>query len=196
MIIVMKTYYITGISGFLGFNIVKALEKQECKIVGFILPNDRNAKMFDNYKNVTLVEGNVLNKDDVLKFLTTNNTEENYLIHCAGKITTLKKGDDSVIKINFGGTKQIVDVYNTLNFNKMIYISSVDALDEVKGNAPIVEQSEYHLDLAPSIYSQSKIMSSNYIMQNVSNYIIIMPSAIFGPDDPLSSPINKAINKI
>ena len=190
----MDTYYITGITGFLGFNIVKLLPR-DVKIVGLALENDPNISLFDSFDNVTILRGNILNKDDIKKFLSTNNTNNNYLIHAAGKITTLKKGDPSVMKINVEGSKNIVDEVKNKNFKKVVYISSVDSMKYRKGKDPVVEQKEYIEDETFGQYGKSKAIASNYVKDNLNNYIVIMPSAILGPNDPLNSAINTVINK-
>lgn len=190
----MDTYYITGVTGFLGYNLVKLLPNN-VKIVGLALENDPNISLYASFDNVTIVKGNILNKEDIRKFLSTNNSESNYLIHAAGKITTLKKGDPSVMKINVEGTKNIVNEVKNRNFKKVIYISSVDSMKYRKDKDPVIEQKEYKEEETCGQYGKSKALASNYVKDNLNNYIVIMPSAILGPNDPLNSAINAALNK-
>ena len=85
----MTTYYITGITGHLGRNLVKVISSLSfTKIVGLVLSNDNSPK-FD--EEVTLVEGNILDSNSLDKFLNTERSDTNYLIHCAGLISTVKK---------------------------------------------------------------------------------------------------------
>ena len=64
----MDTYYITGISGFLGRNIVKELNSRgKVNIVGLVFPNERNLDNLKEQENITLVEGNIMNTDDIFE---------------------------------------------------------------------------------------------------------------------------------
>ena len=196
----MKTYYITGISGFLGRNIVKEILSREpdADIVGFVLPNDKN-KDFSMYgKEPLLVEGNILNKEDVKRFLSTHDKEYKILIHAAGRISVYKKGDPLTTTINVEGTKIVTDAAIECGISKMIYVSSVDALDKHLGNETIYEQSRYDETKVDGVYSKSKANASNYVLDKankVFEVVIVNPSAIMGPDDPFGAPINIAIKK-
>lgn len=190
----MKTYYITGGTGFLGYNIIKQIDCND-NIIIFALENDPNKALFNGMPNVKITTGNLLNINDVIKFLSTPSKGDKYLIHAAGKITTLKKGDPLVYKINVLGTQNIVDVAKSQNFKKILYVSSVDSMRYRRDKNTIFEQSEYIEDETPGQYGKSKVLASNYVRKNLNNYIIVMPSAILGPDDPLNSAINSAIKK-
>ena len=83
-----KSYFITGISGFLGRNLtIELLKEGDIQIIGFVLPNEKNLEFYESKKNITLVRGNILNKEDVEKFLNTPTNGDKYLIHAAGKIS-------------------------------------------------------------------------------------------------------------
>ena len=192
----MKTYYITGITGFLGRNIVKEIYKDHPKanIVGFVLPYDNHR---DLPGNITYVEGNILNQDDVRKFLSVEG-DEKILIHAAGRISVYKTGDPLTMDINVDGTKIVTDLAKELGFKKMLYISSVDSISRRIGNEPIYEQERYDEHKVIGVYSKSKAISNNYVLDQADEnfeVVIICPSAIMGPNDPFGAPINTAIRK-
>ena len=192
----MKTYFITGITGFLGRNIVKEIYKDHPKanIVGFVLPNDNHR---DLPGNITYVEGNILNQDDVRKFLSVEG-DEKILIHAAGRISVYKTGDPLTMDINVDGTKIVTDLAKELGFKKMLYISSVDSISRRIGNEPIYEQERYDEHKVIGVYSKSKAISNNYVLDqadDIFEVIIVCPSAIMGPNDPFGAPINTAIRK-
>ena len=191
----VKTFYITGITGFLGHNFVRNVASEDIKIIGFALPGDRNINLLKSYPNVSIVEGNILNPNDVYNFLNKPGEGQKYLIHIAGKITTVKEGDPSVMEINFNGTKNIVNEAIRHHFEKIIYISSVDSLPRSKGLESIVEPDKYEVEKVVGIYSRSKVLSNNYVLEKCPNGILILPSAIVGPYDTTNSPINAALEK-
>lgn len=194
----MKTYYITGISGFLGNAILKELaHKNDIKIVGMVMPNDPYIEKL-KANHVEVIIGNILSKDDINLFLSTNGEGEKILIHVAGKISTLKRGDKLTTKINYEGTKNLVDIAINNKIDKFIYVSSVDALDFRKDREVIVEQDYYHEDKCKGVYGKSKALASNYVIDASKkglHTVVVNPSALFGPDDPFNSPINNAIHR-
>ena len=191
-----EAFYITGATGFLGNHILKLLTKKDnVQIFVFVMPNDKNLPNLKKYQNVKISFGNLLSKEDVTKFLSIPFEGKKYLIHCAGKITTLKSGDESVIKINYEGSKNIVDAVKNNNFTKVVYISSVDALT-INDTGVILEQDIYDKDKVVGIYGKSKCLANNYFLDNLDNSVIILPSALFGPEELASCPINSAIKKM
>lgn len=195
----MKTYYITGISGFLGRNIVKhLLTEKETKIIGLVFPNESNLQDLEE-QGITLVTGNISYLDNVEKFLSTPSEGEKIIIHAAGRISLYKRRDPLTTTINVQGTKNMVDIALKVGCDKFIYISSVDSLNKQKGNDIIVEQDRYDVDKVDGVYSKSKAAANNYVLDAYQNKglpaIIILPTVFLGPDDPFNSPLNLAIKK-
>lgn len=195
-----NTYYITGINGFLGRHIVQELKKKDpsAYIVGLILPTDKDDDFSKFDVNPILVKGNILNREDLVRFFSVEGKGEKYLIHAAGKISVYKKNDPLTTKTNVEGTRNVVEVAKEFNVSEMIYVSSVDALDRKEGNDPIYEQDRYDENKVIGVYSKSKAISSNFVLEQASDnfkVIIVNPSAIIGPDDPLLAPINQAVKK-
>ena len=189
----MKNLYITGLAGFLGKNLLSILP-DDVNIIAFILSKERDIPHLQK-DNITLVEGNILNKEDVYKFLNIEN-EDKYIIHMAGRITTIKKHDNLTMDINYTGTKNIVDVaIDVGGFKKLIYISSVDSMPLKKEEGLIEEVSYYDINRVEGVYSKSKVLANNYILDYADKLpsTLILPSALVGPNDPTLTPINKAI---
>lgn len=82
-----EAYFITGASGFLGSHILK---NKNATVFAFLMENDKGVKRLENHSNVHLCYGNLLNKDSVNNYLSLPFDGDKYLIHYAGKITTLK----------------------------------------------------------------------------------------------------------
>ena len=196
----MKTYFITGISGFLGRNLtIELLKQKDNQIVGLVLPNEKNLKFYEQYDSVTLLRGNILNKDEVLQFLSIPTNGDKYLIHAAGKISVYKKNDPLTTEINVVGTRNVIDACINKGFKKVVYVSSVDSVPKRKGNDVIYEPEEYDINKVDGVYSKSKVQANNIVLDAVKNSgldaCIVLPSAIMGPNDPFNAPINSAIKK-
>ena len=196
----MDTYYITGISGFLGRNIVKELNTRgKSNIVGLVFPNEQNLDGLKEQENITIVEGNIMNKDDIEKFLSIPHQGKKIVIHAAGKISVYKKGDPMCTTINVEGTKVMVDTAMKLGCDKFVYVSSVDSLNKRKGNDVIYEQEYYEIDKVDGVYSKSKVTANNYVLDAYKEKglpaVIVLPSPFIGPDDPFNNPMNYAIKR-
>ncbi len=196
----MKTYFITGISGFLGRNITIELLKQEnVQIVGFVLPHEKNLEYYEQYKNIVLVRGNILNKEDVDKFLSYPSEGDKYLIHAAGRISVYRRNDLLTMDINVEGTRNVIESAIDKGFKKVVYVSSVDSVPKQKGDEKIFEPEIYDTKLVDGVYSKSKVLANNIVLEAYKNSglpaCIVLPSAMIGPNDPFNSPINLAIKK-
>ena len=191
----MRNYFITGISGFLGQALLSILNKEkDNNVFALILPNDPYRDEFIK-QGMNLTEGDLLSKEDVSYFLSQKCEGEKIVIHIAGRISTQRKNDPLTTKINVEGTKNILDRSIENKIDKFIYISSVDALDRRNDTDIIYEQDEYHVDKVDGVYSKSKAEANNYVLSKKDDIdvIIIMPSALIGPNDTFHSPINDAI---
>lgn len=196
----MKTYYITGISGFLGRNLtIELLKQKDIFIVGFVLPNEKNLEFYEQYSNIGLVRGNILNREEVDTFLSYPSHGNKYLIHAAGKISVYKRRDPLTMVINVDGTRNIIESSIDKNFKKVVYVSSVDSVPKTQGHDVIYEPKEYDINKVDGVYSKSKVLANQIVLDAYSNHnldvSIVLPSAIMGPNDPFNAPINSAIRK-
>lgn len=193
------TIYITGLSGFLGQNLILELKKiKGIHIVGLFLDSEDASSYSD--KGIEIVRGNILDIKSIDAFLNVGRNKKNIIIHMAGRISIFKYGDKLTTKINYEGTKNMVDAAIKNKIDRFIYISSVDSLSVIKkGNSVIKEQDYYDIDKVEGVYSRSKVLANNYILDAVRekdlDAVILCPSGFFGPNDPFLSPINLAIKK-
>ena len=191
----MRNYFITGLTGYLGHALIDILKKEkDIRIFAFVLPNDKYKEELMSL-NINVIEGDLLKEDDLSYFLSQETKGERIVIHMAGRISTLKKNDPLTTTINVEGTKNIVNQSIKHNIDKFIYISSVDALNKHKGNELIKEQDEYHIDKVAGVYSKCKAEASNYVLgaKDRMEVVVLLPSALIGPNDTFHSPINDAI---
>ncbi len=194
----MKHYYITGISGFLGINLVNAIkEKGDSRIYGLALKGDPCFSLYENDPDVTMFEGDIRDEGKLKEFLA-NVEGESYLIHAAGKISLFGSHDRGAMEINYEATKKLVDIALEKNFARFLFVSSVDALVQGK-NAPCFAPDEYQPKQVVGIYGKSKALASQYILDAYHEKgfpaIIVNPSAILGPNDPFLSPMNDVFRR-
>ena len=157
---------ITGITGFVGYNLSCYLNKKEKKTLGV----SRNPSPDEvDYKEV--------NKT------LLNNT--NYFIHLAGKAHDTKNTSNAkeYFEVNTELTKHLFDIFLKSNCETFIYMSSVKAVaDIVEGTLD-----ENFEPIPETAYGRSKLAAENYILsKNTSKnkrVYILRPCMIHGPNN-------------
>ena len=152
----MRLYLITGASGLVGTNLLnKLLNEKDVKIVALINKTPLHIK---NDK-IEQVRCNICNKEDIDKIFSKYNFEENICIHCAGVITIKKKNSSNINNVNINGTQNIIDA--CLNYNyKLVYVSSVDAMEKAPFGTPTTETTNFSLNNLKGDYAKTKARSN------------------------------------
>lgn len=159
---------ITGIHGFVGSNIVKAM--------------GRNHEIY----GLDIV---AFAKEGVVKTFSWNDLDENKIpqidavIHLAGKAHDVKKtsGPEVYFKINTGLTQKVYDWFLKSSAKKFIFFSSVKAAADFVPGDILTE------DIVPNPvgpYGESKIKAEEYILSHPASdkqVYILRPCMIHGP---------------
>ncbi len=178
----MKKAFVTGANGFIGSFLLKRLAKQGIKVTGFILNGTDCGlleKIYPSMKNISLVEGNILDKDSYQEYLQ----DMNYVFHTAGIIQGYVQEDYD--RVNVDGSRNILDLClkNNPNLERIVLLSSGaaagyygtpdDPLDENTSPNPNPRDyyavSKYKMELLAKTYSDKLSMS------------IVRPCAVIGP---------------
>ena len=163
---------ITGIHGFVGTNLVKALSKEhEIYGLDIVSPEKQGVICTYNWEDLSSE-----------KF-----PEVDAIIHLAGKAhdTKNQSAADVYFKVNTDLTKKIYDSFLASNAKKFIFFSTVKAAaDRVEGE--YVDENVVPSPKGP--YGESKIAAENYILSNTDitnqtdkRVYILRPCMIHGP---------------
>ncbi|KUO68046.1 MAG: NAD-dependent epimerase/dehydratase family protein [Lutibacter sp.] len=167
----MKKILISGITGFVGSNLVPYLQNAGYSALGV----SRNPKKHEiSY--------------DTLSEETWNNAKA--MVHLAGKAHDLKKtsNDSEYFEVNYELTKKLYDQFLASDTRQFIYISSVKAVaDSVVG---ILSEDEVPNPKGP--YGESKLAAERYILSHLPSSVsglrssdkrvfILRPCMIHGP---------------
>jgi len=163
-----KNILITGISGFVGHNLVE---------------------YFSSSKDYTLYGLDIVSPemDGVANIFSWDDLDSirdmDVVIHLAGKAHDLKKtsNDQAYYDINYGLTQKIFDWFLLSTANKFFFMSSVKGVaDQVKGVL-----SEEHAACPVTAYGKSKLMAEDYInsleLPAEKSAYIFRPCMIYGP---------------
>ncbi len=164
----MKNILITGISGFIGTNLVQYFSSNEnFKLFGLdIISNPiEGVEKTYSWENLSAIK------------------DMDAVIHLAGKAHDLKNSSDeqAYIDVNYGLTKKIFDWYNQSTASKFFMMSSVKAVaDVVEG-----ELTELAKPNPVTAYGKSKVMAEDYLnsieISSQKSLYIFRPAMVHGP---------------
>ncbi|MEI6057102.1 MAG: NAD(P)-dependent oxidoreductase [Lentisphaerota bacterium] len=183
----MQSVLITGTSGFIGSHLAEIFLKHNCNLALFIRKRNELIDEFEQ-RGAKIIEGSFESKKTLMSAVHGMDV----VIHNAG--TTKAFQEQEYLKVNSQYTKNLLNVLN--GNQKLIFISSQAAAGPSSFSKPLTEEATPN---PISYYGKSKLLAEQYIKewgaQNNSNFIILRPSAIFGPGDKAFFPFFKAASK-
>jgi dihydroflavonol-4-reductase len=189
---------VTGATGFVGNNLLKELaESFPCSQISvFVLPNDPFKNCLTEYKTLHIIEGNIINREEVLSAVTGHT----HIIHLAGIISYWEKDYKKLMDVNITGVKNIVEACIKHNTTMLVHISSVGAYGFYKDGNLANEGTPFNWP-ENFIYMVSKYEGQKIVERAVEEKglkaVILSPAPIMGPGDQnINTPHNQLYNKI
>ena len=186
-------YFVTGATGLLGLALIKELIKENRgPITAFVMENDKYAFLLPS--SIEIKTGNILNKQT----LEDSIQEGDVVIHLAAFISI--SGDKAAMKkVNYDGTRNVVDVSVEKKVAKFIYISTSHVLPAFAGKK--IVESDYGKEGSHPIgyYESTKKMAADYVFEKAKeglNATILYPSGILSDDDPREGEISTLLFKL
>lgn len=176
-----EIYLITGATGFLGRTTARELALQGKKVIGLRLPGDKEHLL----PEIEYQLGDITKPYTLEKFFQQAEGKDAVVIHCAGMVTIASQ-ENQVWNVNVDGTRNIVDLCERYHIPKLVYVSSVHAIQESEKGQPICEAEKFSASLVKGIYGQSKAEATAYVIKAAErglNAMVVHPSGIIGPED-------------
>lgn len=180
------TYLVTGAAGFLGGTICRQLVERGDKVRAFVLPNDKAIKFVP--KEAEIIEGDLRDREALDRFFTVPENTHTICLHIASIVTVNPDYSQTVMDVNVGGTRNIIDMcLKHRECRKLVYCSSTGAIPETPKGKAIKEVSHFESEKVLGCYSQSKALATQAVLDAVKyedlNASIVHPSGIMGPED-------------
>lgn len=191
--IMKKIYILTGSTGHLGNTIVELLKKEACEIRGLILPSEKELQT----KGITYYKGDIRNKASLNSLFENTENAEVYVIHSAGIISLDEEVTPLIYDVNVKGTLNIIELSLEKKIQKLVYISSVDAIEADDVDKVIKEVNSFDPDRVAGGYGKTKAEASQAVLDATKkglSAVVVHPSAILGPYD--YSGTNKVVNQV
>ena len=176
---------VTGANGFTGSHLVKALQQRGDSVVGLVRKSSDLTRIKDT--EIQLVTGDITDRKSLRQAMQDVDT----VFHTAAFVELGLVDTARMERVNVEGTQAVLEIAKEVKISKMVYCSTIGIYGDTKGEV-IDETFERTQENFSSAYDSTKYEAQ----QLVDNYAVIglpvvsvMPSGIFGADDPHFGPV-------
>jgi len=181
----MKTAFVTGATGLLGNNLVRALLQRGVKVRALVRSREKALRQFGSLK-FDLVEGDMLDIQRFAGALSGNDV----LFHTAAFFSDAYRGVSDwgpVQRVNVEGTTNLFEAGYAAGIRKFVHTSSVVVLG-VNPNGEPVDESILRSKNDGDEYYWSKIQADQRVLTFLDKHedahaTMILPGWMFGPGD-------------
>ncbi|MBN8561271.1 MAG: NAD-dependent epimerase/dehydratase family protein [Leptolyngbya sp. UWPOB_LEPTO1] len=182
---------VTGANGFTGSHLVKLLLARGDSVTGLVRKSSNVSRLADC--DVNFVYGDITDR----AALTEAMTGVDVVFHTAAYVELGIVNAVEMERVNVEGTRAVLEVAKAVNVPKMIYCSTIGIFGDTQGNV-INETFQRTQAEFSSAYDRTKYEAQQLVDQAVKDGLWIasvMPSGIFGKDDPHFLPVLSAFQK-
>ena len=179
-----KRYIVTGANGHLGHTIVSMLADAGACVRALVYGGDPQGVPVP--QQVEQVQGDVRDYASLAALFAEDEEHENIVIHTAGVVKIASKADPNVYDVNVQGTKNIIRRCLENHAKRLVYVSSVHAIEEKHKGEKIEETKEFSPKRVVGLYAKSKAEATKAVLDSVSqglDAVVVHPSGILGPGD-------------
>ncbi len=172
---------VTGADGMLGSNLVRELLGRGHEVVAFLLPGS-TSKTLDGLP-ILKTYGNILTPAEIGSAAQGCDA----IIHTAANTNIWPDRSEMVRRVNFDGTKQVVEVALKANVRRFIYVGTANSFGFGSKDTPGDESHPYQSAQYGLDYMDSKYQAQQYVLKAVQERnlpaIVINPTFMLGSYD-------------
>jgi dihydroflavonol-4-reductase len=182
---------VTGANGFTGSHLVKLLQQRGHTVVGLV----RQSSDLSRLKGcqVRLVYGDIADRDALRAAMTG----VDIVFHTAAYVELGLVDAAKMAQVNVEGTRAVIEVAQDLGIAKLVYCSTIGIFGDTQGRVIDETFQRTQIDFS-SAYDSTKYAAQQLIDQAAARglpVVSVMPSGIFGPDDPHFLPVLQAFRR-
>ena len=171
---------VTGATGHIGNVLVRQLLNRGSKVMTLTLPAE-DLNPLKGLK-VEIVEGDVRNLSTLIQAFKGSRM----VYHLAGIISILPGRDKLLEQVNVTGTQNVVEACIQVGVRRLVYTSSIHAIEEPPDGTIIDESLSCNPRRVPENYGRSKARATLAVLEGVKrglDAVIVHPTGIIGPYD-------------
>lgn len=178
---------VTGANGFTGSHLVKALLTKVYSVRALVRKSSDLSRL-ENL-DIEIVYGDITDKSSLEEAIK----DIDMVFHIAAYVELGLVDEDKMRKINVEGTRNILEVAFNNNIQKMVYCSTIGIFGDSQGKVIDETFKRTQTDFS-SAYDITKYEAQQLVNEYANKglpVISVMPSGIFGADDPHFGPVIK-----
>lgn len=171
---------VTGAAGHLGNVLVRGLLAKGQDVRALVLPGE-DLHSLEGLK-LEFREGNILNKEDLKKAMEGVDV----VYHLAALVAITEDKAGLLRKVNVEGTRNVIEIAKEMGVRRMIYTSSIHALERPPEGVTIDETLKFDPNNPAGPYDRTKAEASLLVQESVQQgfeAIIVCPTGVIGPYD-------------
>ena len=173
--------FVTGADGMLGSMICRVLLDKSYKVTALCLPGSKTGTL--DGLELDKVSGDILDRD----FLEKATENHDYVIHVAAMTNVWPRRIDKVKQVNIEGTRNVKEIAEKHQMQRMVYIGSASSFKEGPKTNPGNEKSGFKGDRFGMDYIDSKYHAQIELLKNYKEdgfpVIVVNPTFMIGPYD-------------
>ncbi|MGB7442845.1 MAG: NAD-dependent epimerase/dehydratase family protein [Coleofasciculaceae cyanobacterium] len=183
--------FVTGANGFTGSHLVQILEQQGISVTALVRKSSNLERLADY--PVQLVYGDITDQGA----LRTAMTGVDWVFHTAAYVELGLVDAAEMERVNVEGTRAVLTVARELGVAKVVYCSTIGIFGDTKGQVVDETFKRQQTDFS-SAYDRTKYLAQQLVDKEAAQglpVVSILPSGIFGADDPHFGPVLKQFLK-
>ena len=182
------TVVITGASGHIGTNLVRALIQDGRRTRSLVHVHHQGIDELDT----EIFKGDICDPESLRRAFRG----AEIVYHLAACISLSMKGWPQLESINVNGTRNVVEACLATGVKRLVHFSSIHALNQEPMDTPIDETRPLSDSPGHPPYDRSKALGEKEVRQGIErglDAVIIYPTAVIGPHDYEPSYLGEAI---
>jgi dihydroflavonol-4-reductase len=176
---------VTGANGFTGSHLVQSLLTSGDSVVAYVRPSSDRSRL-SPHSLLTYAYGDIT--DEVA--LTTAMQGVDTVFHIAAYVELGLVDADRMRQVNVEGTRTVIAAMETAGIQNLLYCSTIGIYGDTQGKTIDETFARQQVGFS-SAYDETKFAAQALVNQAASRLrvVSVMPSGIFGPDDPHFGPV-------
>ncbi len=178
---------VTGATGFTGSHLVKALRQRGAEVVCLVRPSSPRSRLAT--ESVQFVTGDIGDR----AALQTAMDGVDVVFHTAAYVELGIVNAAAMAQVNIAGTRAVVETVQAMGVPKLVYCSTIGVYGDTQGKAVDETFVRTQKDFS-SAYDRTKYEAQQLVDLAAAaglDAVSVMPSGIFGADDPHFGPVLK-----